>query len=365
MQDEQSMMPIGATRLEVAAQAQTITRVLAEQRAAIKGLAQTFAERQIREILLLGSGDSWFAGLACRLAFEVYGGLPVEPIQAYEYATYGRPAVGPHTGAIVISSSGRPTTTWDALDRALASGAYVVGITDKPYAGNPFHEKSHLSLVPGASKVGWPAQTTTSTVGLLIDLAIELGRVRHRLTDDAADRLGTELRALPENVDKVLNYSQVWAEDLAQELCGDMGRRRVYTCVGGGPSLGVAYVAAALLAEGPQELALALPVEEFHHGLRVATLRPDDVVLLIAPTGRVSLRNLETAQAVTKWGARLIAIVDEQDTAIQALAGTPFVIPAVPEPMSPLLTLLPLHRLSIELAATRVAGGYTRPQSVP
>src|SRR5881296_3892100 len=113
------MMPISATRREVAAQPEVVAQVLAEQGTAVRALAAVFAERDTREIVLLGSGDSWFAGLACRLAFETYSGLPTEAIQAYEYAAYGHPSFDDRTVAIVISSSGRPTTTWDALDRAL------------------------------------------------------------------------------------------------------------------------------------------------------------------------------------------------------------------------------------------------------
>src|SRR5262245_3121619 len=136
--DEHAMMPVAATRREVAAQPETLARVLAEQSAAVRALAATLAERDVREIALIGSGDSWFAGLACRLAFETYAGVQAEALQAYEYAAYGRSAFDQHTAAIVISSSGRPTTTWDALDRALATPAYVIGITDNPYSGNPF-----------------------------------------------------------------------------------------------------------------------------------------------------------------------------------------------------------------------------------
>src|SRR5439155_2955199 len=152
------------------------------QGAAVRALAGVLAKRDTREIVLLGSGDSWFAGLACRLAFETYAGLPAEAIQAYEYAAYGRPAFDGRTVAIVISSSGRPTTTWDTLDRALSTPAYILGITDKPYPGNPFQEKSHAALLPGAAKIGWPTQTTTATIALLIDLAIELGRARGHLS---------------------------------------------------------------------------------------------------------------------------------------------------------------------------------------
>jgi glucosamine--fructose-6-phosphate aminotransferase (isomerizing) len=362
MSDEQSMMPISATRREVAAQPEVVARVLNEQASAVRALAAAIVERDAREIVLLGSGDSWFAALACRLAFETYAGLPTDAIQAYEYAAYGRPTTDSRTVVIVISSSGRPTTTWDALERALATPAYVVGITDKPYAGNPFLEKSHTTLVPGASKVGWPAQTTTATMAVLIDLAIELGRARGHLAE--ADQLSAQLRALPNAMQSVLEQSDGQAVQQVRELLAG-SLRRIYTFVGAGPSLGVAYTGMALMAEGPQEAALAIAVEEFHHGLHIATIARDDVVILIAPGGPASSRCLDTARSVRTWNTRLLAIVDEQDNAIGPLADAVFAIPAVPEPMTPLLTLLPLHQLSIHLAEQKVAAGYTRPASVP
>jgi glucosamine 6-phosphate synthetase-like amidotransferase/phosphosugar isomerase protein len=362
--DERAMMPIAATRREVAAQPEALARALAEQGAAVRALAAALAEREVREIALIGSGDSWFAGLACRLAFETYAGVPAEAIQAYEYAAYGHPAFDQRTAAIVISSSGRPTTTWDALDRALATPAYVIGITDNPYTGNPFRERVHSALVPGASKVGWPAQTTTATIGLLLDLAIELGRARGHLPVAEAGQLSAQLRALPDAMRGVLDQSSGLAEQLARELL-EGGLRRIYTFVGAGPSLGVAYVGMALLAEGPQEVGLAIAVEEFHHGLHIATVAIADVVVLIAPGGAASQRYLDTARSVRAWGSKLLTIVDQHDSAIGPLADAAFVLPAVPEAMTPLLTLLPLHQLSIKLAEQKVAAGYQRPASVP
>jgi glucosamine 6-phosphate synthetase-like amidotransferase/phosphosugar isomerase protein len=358
------MMPISATRREVAAQPEVIARVLAELAAPVRELAQLLAARGTRQIVLLGSGDSWFAGLACRLAFETYSGLPAEAVQAYEYAAHGHPGVDAATAVIVISSSGRPTTTWDALDRALLTPAYVVGITDTPYAGNPFSERVHTVLVPGAEKAGWPAQTTSATIALLIMLAVELGRARGQLDAGAADRLGEQLRAIPAAMGAVLEASAGWAVGLARRY-GEGGARRIITFVGSGPSLGVAYTGMALLAEGPQEVGIAIAAEEFHHGLHIATIAPDDVVLLVAPTGAGSLRMLDTARAVAAWGAQLVAIVDTHDEAIRGLAGSVCEVPGLPEPLSPLLTLLPLHQLSIQLAAQKVASGYQRPRSVP
>lgn len=364
MSDEQAMMPIAATRREVAAQPEVIAQVLVEQSTAIRDLAQRLAARQTQRVVLLGSGDSWFAGMACRLAFETYAGLATEALQAYEYAAYGHPGFDERTAAIVISSSGRPTTTWDALDRALATPAYVIGITDNPAEGNPFHQKVHTALIPGAAKVGWPAQTTTATIAVLLHLAIELGRARGYLSQKVADERTAQLWGLPKLMQAVLDQSEPWAEQLAHQLLSTEPRR-TYTFVGAGPSLGVAYTGMALLAEGPQEAGIAIAVEEFHHGLHIATVAHTDVVVLIAPTGSASRRFLDTATSVHAWGAQLVAIVDTHDAAIRNLADVVLEVPDAPEPMTPLLSLLPLHRLSIQLAEQKVASGYQRPKSVP
>ncbi|MCP4421186.1 MAG: hypothetical protein GY805_31630, partial [Chloroflexi bacterium] len=126
MSDKTAMMPIANTRKEVAAQPAVLARVLQELSPQVQTLAQQMVEREVNQVLASGSGDSWFAAQAVRCAWETYAGVPFEPLQAYEYAAYGRLGINEQTAHFVISSSGRPTTTWDALDLALASGAFVI-----------------------------------------------------------------------------------------------------------------------------------------------------------------------------------------------------------------------------------------------
>ena len=78
MSDAQTIMPIADTRREVAAQPAVIARVLGELHQPIRELAATFVQRDIRRMFLLGSGDSWFAGMAARLALEHYAGVSAE-----------------------------------------------------------------------------------------------------------------------------------------------------------------------------------------------------------------------------------------------------------------------------------------------
>lgn len=224
----------------------------------VGALAHELVARKVDQVLAAGSGDSWFAAQAVRLAFERYAGVLLEPLQAYEYAAYGRPGITGETAFFVISSSGRPTTTWDALDRAIASPAFVIGIIDNDDPDNPFVSRPDTTIIPGAVKQGWPAQTTTATIAVLIDLAIAFRDERGHLPPAEADRLTTALRALPAAMATTLEASAAWAESLVEQLAG----RRVYMLVGGGPSFTVAQTGSALLAEGPQEIGLPVTVRD-------------------------------------------------------------------------------------------------------
>lgn len=361
MPDETALMPIEATRVEVSTQPDVVARVLHDLQKQIQKLAQILARQQVNLVLASGSGDSWFAAQAVRLAWERYAGVPFEALQAYEYAAYGRPGEDERTAHFVISSSGRPTTTWDALDRALKSPAFVVGITDNAAVDNPFVVKPSVVLVPGAVKVGWPAQTTTATIAVLLNLAVAFGRARGHLDENAAAHLSQQLEELPSQMAEVLDRSNHWAEMMVASL----SQQRLYTFVGGGPSFAVAQTGAALMAEGPQEVGLALTVEEFHHGLRVATLHTGDPVVLIAPAGESEMRCRDTARVVRQWGARLIALATPATSDLVDAPESGLHLPEVEEPFSPLLTLLPLHVLSIALAEGKVARGYQRPDTVP
>lgn len=366
MSDETAMMPIANTREEVAAQPRVSARVLRELAPQIKRLAQKMTERGVNQVLASGSGDSWFAAQAVQNAWETYAGVPFAPLQAYEYAAYGRLGIDEQTAHFVISSSGRPTTTWDALDLALASDAMVVGITDNPAESNPFATKPPVTLIPKGLKVGWPAQTTTATMATLISVAIAFGHARGHLSSDEAARLNNQLNAIPVRMTAVLEQSTRWAEAFVATLNDlDGNQRRHFTFVGGGPSFAVAQNGSALLAAGPQEPGMALTVEEFHHALRIGVVQPEDVVVLIAPHSVVESRCRDTARVVRSWGGTLQVIATPQTADMVESDSDGVVLPAVADAMSPLLTVLPLHALSIALAAQKVAGGYQRPKSVP
>lgn len=359
LRDEQAFMPVLPTYKEVVAQPEILARTLANLQPKVLELAILLAQRNCNRILIMGSGDSYFAAAAARLAFEKYADIQVEAFQAFEYATYGAAAVDERTAIFVISSSGRPTTTWDALDRGLKTQALVIGITDTPYPGNPFAERPPFVLVPGATKAGWPTQTTTTTLAVLLSLAVSLGLKNGNLDVDEAEYLLNELRQIPEKAVVTLQENMTVSRELARLL----HQKHYFTLIGGGPNLAVANIGNALLAEGSQKAGIVYEVEEFNHSLRACTILSEDPVFLIAPNGLCLRRLEETIPSLKQQNALIITIVDGEDSIVAENANYLLRVPKTLEEFSPLLTLLPLHLLSLYIAIECIKSGYQRPEN--
>src|SRR5436309_1216584 len=89
---------------------------------AVQSLLDGLAVDAIPRVVLTGCGDSYFAGLAARWAFERHAGLPAEAIEALP------------RGALVlpISYSGQVARTVEAARNARNAGATVLAVTGRP-----------------------------------------------------------------------------------------------------------------------------------------------------------------------------------------------------------------------------------------
>ena len=357
MVNEPVMMPLEDTLVEVERQPEVVATALENNHASVVELAQLIRDKGITKLYLVGSGDSMYLGQCVEEAFRIYAHRPLNITQAFEYAIYGNHYVDEQTLLIVISSSGRISTTRDALSRALNTKAFVVGITDQAKIENPFYSDPHYKLVPGAAKEGWPTQTTTATIILLIDLAIQIGKQESLFSKRKSEELFRRLIAIPNLMEEASRRSLAPMRKVGRELVD----AKIMYFVGSGPGYGVANIGGALMAEGPQRVGVPLYVEEFHHSLRIHTVDSGVPVILIAPNDLAYRRYLDTARAVKKSGGYLTALVNEDEDQIAGVADAVIRIPSVPVGMSPLVTLPPLHQFSIELTKNRLSKGYQRP----
>ena len=164
---------VARTRDEMMDQGARLNDTLSSEAEGCRGIARAVAERGVTRIVIAGCGDSWFAAIGARLAMERATGLVVEPAQAFDWAHFAGDTADAQTLVVGISSGGSTPAVLAALDSGKRRGAMAIGVSNT--AGSKILTDYDGGLVVHATRKGWPTQSSTATIGLLIALGIEIG----------------------------------------------------------------------------------------------------------------------------------------------------------------------------------------------
>jgi len=96
------IMPFDTSKQEILEQPEVFKRVIQNSRRTIRELAKNLVDRNVKNIILLGSGDSFYVGLCTKFAFEEYAGINLNVIQAYEFASFGSVQVNSESAVILF-----------------------------------------------------------------------------------------------------------------------------------------------------------------------------------------------------------------------------------------------------------------------
>jgi glucosamine 6-phosphate synthetase-like amidotransferase/phosphosugar isomerase protein len=283
----------------------------------------------ITRVVLVGAGDSLAVMVAARSALEQMLGVPCEPVQSLEFAYYQGALAGPSTAVVALSSSGETTRTVEALLVAQHAGAYTVALTNT--AGSTLESEADVALAIEATRKGWPTQSSTAALALLLDLAIRCGE---RRAVETAPSLRAAFDRLPDLMADVLDRIDAPIAAIAE--------REVTSATllfsGGGPNLAAAIVGAAKVKECTPLHALEIQVEEYHH---YNSQKADEPLFLLVPSGPSVPRALDTGTDAHRWGGRLYVVTTAGEHAFDSLEPEALLeLPAVPEALSALLYLL-------------------------
>jgi glucosamine--fructose-6-phosphate aminotransferase (isomerizing) len=289
--------------------------------------------RAMDHVVLTGIGSSWHATLVGELLFARVArlGYRARSLHAFELAAYW-PAPAARTGVIVVSHRGAGRYVTEALTRARAGDGVGVAVTGK--SAETLAGADHTLWTVEQEASGAHTVSYTCAIALLAALAAEVGgdeEIRHAL-DGIPDLLA------------MLLGQESW-EELASRFAG----RRRYYFVGGGPNTATAYEAALKMNEAGYAAAAGFNCEQFLHG-PYAALDAADVLVLISPRGPSHERCLTVARVAKEIGAPVIALVEEGDREIAALAAETIALPPVGELLSPILTVVPLQLFAYHTA---------------
>jgi glucosamine--fructose-6-phosphate aminotransferase (isomerizing) len=307
----------------------------------------------VRQIILTGSGDSYFAALAAAPALRAWTGLPVNAMVSMEASRYvdnGRPPLaGRNRGLLVIaiSSSGEVARLIEAVQRLRRLGALTVAITGDNDSRLGQSAEHLLNIaVPSVGNGPGGRSYVASLLGVL-HLGIRIAEMLMCMTMDQADRLRRDLMQLHEPLTRLATEC---VEPLAEFVRGWYSVFAV-DCIGSGPALASAHYAAAKLVEAAGLHACAQDAEEFHH-LNYFVDDPQRVpAILFAPSNAVSrTRSRELAGVLVPLGRPYLLITDAAEF---APAGLSLVLPEAHEFFAPLLHTVPATLLAAHAAQRR------------
>lgn len=344
------------TRDELIEQGSVIRRSLEAQAENLKAIAARVAERRIERVHVLGCGDSWYTGLGVRDLFESLLHVPAEGTQALDYALYTHGTSNDKTLVIGISSSGKTPAVNDALEAASARGAFTIGVSNKPET--PFLKTTDASIFVPATRVGWPTQSTTAGMAVLGLFACELAAASNTAPADKIKQIRSGLDRLPGLADAVVQSTDAPVQAIMQELA----EATFLFYAGAGSHYAAAYIGAGKVRELSPINTLATPLEEFHH---YRTLRPHDVVFMVAPDEASHARALDTAEVTVIEGGRMIALVPEGEQEISAIAKWTLHLPPIDRELAPILYSMPLHWAAYHLAMAKFERGLGYPGAFP
>jgi glucosamine 6-phosphate synthetase-like amidotransferase/phosphosugar isomerase protein len=340
---------VEATGPELFGQPAAILATLSQNDAVLDGIADRLTTG-MRHVVLVGCGDSLAVMIAARQALETALGVPCAPMQSLEFAYYHADLVDDATAVIALSSSGETTRTVEALLVAQHRGSYTVALTNTD--GSTLQREAAAALKIEATRVGWPTQSSTAALALLLELAI---RITERRAPSTAAPLRQAFDAIPDAMAQALTR----IDPVIAEIADDEVNARVQTVLfaGAGPNLASAIVGAAKVKECTTLHAVDIQIEEYHH---YNSQKAGEPLFLLAPSGPSVPRAIDTGTDALRWGGRLYVVTTDGERAFDGLGGRVIALPPVPEPLSPLLYLLPAQLVGYHLGLSCYAAAVAR-----
>ncbi len=324
-------------------------RMNAEQGWVRLGGMEEYKKRMInaQRMIILGCGTSWHAGMIAEYLFEDLARLPVEVEYASEFR-YRNPVVRDQDIVLAISQSGETADTLAALELARERGAVTYGIVN--VVGSSIARMTHSgSYIHVGPEIGVAStKAFTGQVTMLTVMALLLGYERGYLPKSKYQELVQELALIPGKVDYLLQN----CHDQVQYIAGEFKDATNALYLGRGYNFPVALEGALKLKEISYIHAEGYPAAEMKHG-PIALIDENMPVFVIATNPSAYDKIVSNIQEVKARKGVVVAVITEGDETIKKLADYSIEIPATEEPLTPLLSVVPLQLLAYHIALLR------------
>lgn len=325
---------------EIAAQPDFLEQYLATIEQDIDARLSAHALHTLRHLFIIGCGDSHYAGLAVRYAFQRYSGLHVEPVEALEFSRYLVHGLPRDSAVLAVSNSGEVSRTVEGTRLARDRGALTIGITAIEESSLArASDVVVLTKTPPNIKQGDDALIVTpgtltylGSLAVLYALAFVLGR---RVGSADQGHLAEGRRQLTRAA-AILRDTIPLVTPLVDRYAATVTDASEFYILGGGPNYATALVATAKLFEAVRTPASAVQMEEWAHEQYFLT-GPGTHSIVIAPPGNCRDRAMEQMRAMRAVGGSVVAVADVDDSEVAEMADLVLPVPGrVAEEFAPI-----------------------------
>jgi len=241
--------------------------------------------KSLRQVILTGCGDSYYAGLGSRFFFNKLCGLPAQGINAMDTGRYIlfdiHPGLAKNTLVMATSVSGRVSRTVEAMRISREKGGLCTAITgnpDGPLAQNaarmidctiPSLPNPENEPVPGVR-----SYRMTLIVHFLT--AIAIAEANGSISRADGDALRARITQTADAIEETLSTGEAEMKDLASALAAE----DYFLFVGHGPHRAAAEFSAAKVIEAAGLTAYGQDTEEWAHIQHYENARPSTPTFL-------------------------------------------------------------------------------------
>jgi glucosamine--fructose-6-phosphate aminotransferase (isomerizing) len=202
--------------------------------------------------------------------------------------------------------------------------------------------ESDRGLMIHAERKGWPTQSSTAAMAILVELCLEMARIKRKSSTEI-NELERSFRLIPGLMTSTLTNTN----DAIKQIVVLESQKSVYLYSGGGPAYASAMFGAAKVKECSPDHGIAIPLEEFHH---YNSQKKGDPLFLLAPKGPSIPRAIDTLHEGKRWGGNVYSVVDESDVKLFANSDRVIGLKSVPELFSAFIYSLPVQLFAYHVA---------------
>jgi glutamine---fructose-6-phosphate transaminase (isomerizing) len=310
------------------------------------GLANFAKElTKIKRVVLTAQGTALHASMIGEYMLEDLAKIPTYAEYASEFR-YRNPIIEDGTVVIAVSQSGETADTLAALTEAKERGALALGVINVVGSSIARETDAGVYLRVGPEIGVASTKAFTGQVAVLSMIALFLARRRY-MSPDQCSRFIEDMESIPAKIERILEQDAA-IRKVAQKYC----ERENWLFLGRGYNYPTALEGALKLKEISYIHAEGMPAAEMKHG-PIALINDGMPAVFIANKGRQYDKVLNNISEVRARGGHVIAVATEGDTDIKSVAEDVLYIPDIAEPLSPMLTVIPLQLIAYHAAVLR------------